>query len=1160
MTVLWPRPVGPLLLTIPFFVGVLMLPRPCIADDYYVKPSVESECPSGEQPCKTLGEYANETQNFSSDMRMLFLAGVHRLNRNLTFNQQKSVQMIPESAGAIAKIQLQCCDMVIDSVSSFIIDSMGITGAEDSRSMIMIIDIVKLNVSVSNFSKISLHVRRESALDGLVTITLQHSLLEQSSQSGLQITDKRSPGTLTLTVVNTSLLCNGQGGINAESSATFHVNIQDSIFKGNQITSSGDNSAAAAGLGIHSAKYDTQITIRSTHFISNQDLRSQPVIFYVSRAVSVEVFDSEFRDNRGTAIRVANVDQKLRLLGNVVFLSNSAQQGGALALFSPTEVGFMPGANVTFANNFADDVGGAIFVESASTLLDTDDRDTVAKCFYQFPAFENQPVQYTISFINNSANNGGNHLYGASMMSNCIVYQFGKEDSPIRSIDQTVRQFFHYDNQSTSPISSNPSRVCVIDHATLTSDTCTNIDQMFKTLTTFPGEEFNIDAMLVGAEFGAGTGSVYAQFLPTSPYRSTVAKLFPYQHSQRVYKIDSAQKLNYSVFSNAPHVVLVLAATDGTILTYGDRNQISQAVRQYESTRIVPAILLTSPVYVNVTLRDCPLGFYLDSTSLGCTCNPKLCSDSGNGKFSNGTGLIYVGESIWVNAFNSGNVSGIIMHRNCPFDYCSVHSDGIDLGDPDAQCATNHAGVLCGQCAHGFSLAIGSNKCLPCSNNDGLALFIFFAAAGFLLVLFIKILNMTVSEGTINGLVFYANVVWAYQNIFFPDASLGKNGFFYTFVAWINLDFGIQTCFIEGLTAYAKTWLQFLFPLYIWAIAIAIILVAHVSPRMTRLFGTNSDRVLATLFLLSYAKLLRTTITILVPATLYVYTDDGQPVKSETRIVWAFDGNLLYGRFPHVLLLLVALLVVIPLLLLPYTFVLLLMQPLRRYSHHRCLRWVNRMKPFFDAYVGPLNATNQFWVGLLLLARFVLMLTFILTYSDNPSASLLTLVIVIVFLFLVLSYTGRVYDHPTRFESRFLPRSVSFCSILEVSFLFNLVIVGVCVLYIQLINNDSDTQSKEVLVGVSVGIASLQFLGIVVYHSVCALKITICKLPGHGTADASDYQDLENRDNASTPITTSSLLTRIKGASGRSTQSGEERHKSYESDCCREPMLTESSA
>ena len=77
-----------------------------------------------------------------------------------------------------------------------------------------------------------------------------------------------------------------------------------------------------------------------------------------------------------------------------------------------------------------------------------------------------------------------------------------------------------------------------------------------------------------------------------------------------------------------------------------------------------------------------------------------------------------------------------------------------------------------------MSLAIGSSHCIYCHNNNSLALLIFFAATGFLLVLFINILIVTVTEGMINGFIFYANIVLQYQSILFPEKMYSKLFFF----------------------------------------------------------------------------------------------------------------------------------------------------------------------------------------------------------------------------------------------------------------------------------------------------------------------------------------------------------------------------------------------
>ena len=77
---------------------------------------------------------------------------------------------------------------------------------------------------------------------------------------------------------------------------------------------------------------------------------------------------------------------------------------------------------------------------------------------------------------------------------------------------------------------------------------------------------------------------------------------------------------------------------------------------------------------------------------------------------------------------------------------------------------------------------------------------------GLVLVLFIVVSRLTVAVGTISGLIFYANIVGANQSIFFPSGSTNPLA---VFIAWLNLDFGIKTCFYDGMDTYAKTWLQF---------------------------------------------------------------------------------------------------------------------------------------------------------------------------------------------------------------------------------------------------------------------------------------------------------------------------------------------------------------
>ena len=105
-----------------------------------------------------------------------------------------------------------------------------------------------------------------------------------------------------------------------------------------------------------------------------------------------------------------------------------------------------------------------------------------------------------------------------------------------------------------------------------------------------------------------------------------------------------------------------------------------------------------------------------------------------------------------------------VFHLHCPYDYCQPESTDLDLQTPDQQCQYNHSGILCGACQDGLSLALGASQCLHCSNLY-LLLIIPFALAGIALVSTLILCNLTVSVGTINGLIFYANIVRANQEI-----------------------------------------------------------------------------------------------------------------------------------------------------------------------------------------------------------------------------------------------------------------------------------------------------------------------------------------------------------------------------------------------------------
>ena len=416
---------------------------------------------------------------------------------------------------------------------------------------------------------------------------------------------------------------------------------------------------------------------------------------------------------------------------------------------------------------------------------------------------------------------------------------------------------------------------------------------------------------------------------------------------------------------------------------------------------------------ISISLLPCPPGFMLSHQPPRCVYHTTLQHQNITCNIDDQT--VHRGGTVWVNASFSGNESnGVIVHHHCPYGYYNQEQLDIRLDSSDTQCNFNHSGILCGGCRPGLSLTLGTSQCLRCSNKY-FALLIPFAIAGVVLVAFIKLLNLTVSEGTLNGLIFYANIIGANQATFFPSTST-HCPVLTVFIAWLNLDLGIETCFMDGLNGYWKTWLQFVFPAYIWIITAVIIVVAHYSSTGARLFGNNSVQVLATLFLLSYTNLLHTIITV-ISFTFLTYPDD------LWKTVWLYDGNITYLSPAHTPLFLVALTVFL-FLWLPYTMVLLFTQCIRKKLHHRLLRCFARLKPVFDAYFGPLKDKHCYWVGVLLLVRVILLIISAVNPNNAPKLNL-AMVGTMLLLLAYAATAGKVYKK----------RYVSF---LENSFLFNL--------------------------------------------------------------------------------------------------------------------------
>ena len=132
----------------------------------------------------------------------------------------------------------------------------------------------------------------------------------------------------------------------------------------------------------------------------------------------------------------------------------------------------------------------------------------------------------------------------------------------------------------------------------------------------------------------------------------------------------------------------------------------------------------------------CPPGFQLSNVTAQCECVPLLKDRGLLCNISGAVPLVRRTKSVWVSSYPN-----IILHDNCPLDYCKPTPLWLQLDYTDEQCAYQRSGVLCGRCKSNLSLAIGTSQCLECTNTH-FTLLLPFALAGLMLVLFLIVCNL----------------------------------------------------------------------------------------------------------------------------------------------------------------------------------------------------------------------------------------------------------------------------------------------------------------------------------------------------------------------------------------------------------------------------------
>ena len=682
--------------------------------------------------------------------------------------------------------------------------------------------------------------------------------------------------------------------------------------------------------------------------------------FYAVNKVIINGTKNTFRDNFGSVIHAK--DSNVYLYGDIEFINNKGTTGAAINIVGYSHLHLMRGLNATFSNNQVQFSGGAIyaiadyheFEVECAILIDND--------------------QIKLRFSNNSAKYTGNSIF-ATPLYNCVINE-SLSQPPQEDTLSIYHKHFDFDctshlcNNSLLNLSTDPQTLLVYNH---------NNTEIYSTLAIikFPGETFTIHLAAVD-----------------------VARRF-------VYSTVGIDVVNNDSSSDSSHLWLPQEQNEGIILEGKNISIVSLSIHTDINDDIINSVLIFSlplrPVHptIKVKLLPCPLGFILNNISGSCECSKAFlnlqkhvkrydidfqCSIT-NHTITSSRYFI----NLWMGAMVVNNVTIFGVSLICPLGHCSNNPmNPIFLSEGDSMnfnslyvtdehlrrkeplCLYNREGTLCGKCkdvnGHRYSRVVGSPECRKCS-NIWLLMILLYIFLALLLVYLLYALRLTLTTGTLNGIIFFAQAancgfIDFLNNAVFDERPVLKymSRFCVEFLSIINLNNGFPMCVFNGMTEMYRMGFILIPAFLLLAIIVFIILLSCLSVRFSNKISHSSVQVLVTLVHLSFSKLLLVIIDVFTPATIYTSDDSYH--------VWYWDGTVEYMSHSHCILMITSLVIVVPLLL-PYTTFLLFGKFLIRHSS-----FANRnLRQLYEAVHGPLKENKQYWFAarlLLLIAMYII--------------------------------------------------------------------------------------------------------------------------------------------------------------------------------------------
>uniref|UniRef100_A0A1X7TZX7 Uncharacterized protein n=1 Tax=Amphimedon queenslandica TaxID=400682 RepID=A0A1X7TZX7_AMPQE len=208
-----------------------------------------------------------------------------------------------------------------------------------------------------------------------------------------------------------------------------------------------------------------------------------------------------------------------------------------------------------------------------------------------------------------------------------------------------------------------------------------------------------------------------------------------------------------------------------------------------------------------------------------------------------------------------------------------ANSDNLSNSVP--LCIDNREGLLCSQCPPGYSVVFGSYECKQCS-NWWLFTLIIYAVIGPLLIYLFYILKLTLTTGTLNGIIFCAQLF-----SFIDLPSVDKKGADILLNGWNQYQFDYSLCLYNGMTELWKQGLRTMYQVYILSILLGIIVLisALIYGSSWYFIQSNHEDGLITIIAVSNAVIITSLLGVIILHILWV-TGLLEKIKIKSRKCW----------------------------------------------------------------------------------------------------------------------------------------------------------------------------------------------------------------------------------------------------------------------------------